>query len=67
MESGKVKIGEDVDLVGYNKKIVKTTITGIETFRKQMETAQAGDNVGLLLRSLQRDDVFRGTLKKTIM
>jgi elongation factor Tu len=62
IESGKVKIGEDVDLVGYNKKIQKSTITGIETFRKQMDTAQSGDNVGLLLRSLQRDDVFRGQI-----
>jgi len=62
IESGKVKVGEDVDLVGYNKKIIKTTITGIETFRKQLESGQAGDNVGMLLRSLQRDDVFRGQI-----
>jgi len=62
IESGKVKIGDEVDLVGYNKKIIKTTITGIETFRKQLDSGQAGDNVGLLLRSLQRDDVFRGQI-----
>jgi len=62
IESGKVKIGDDVDLVGYNKKVTKTTITGIETFKKQLESGQAGDNVGLLLRSLQRDDVFRGQI-----
>jgi len=62
IESGKVKIGDDVDLVGYNKKIIKTTITGIETFRKQLESGQSGDNVGMLLRSLQRDDVFRGQI-----
>lgn len=62
IESGKVKLGDEVDLVGYNKKNVRTTITGIETFRKQLESGQAGDNVGMLVRSLQRDDVFRGQI-----
>jgi elongation factor Tu len=62
IETGKVKVGEDVDLVGYSPKITKTTITGIETFRKQLDFAQAGDNVGLLVRSLQREDIFRGQI-----
>lgn len=62
IEAGKVKVGDEVDVVGYNKKITKTTITGIETFRKQLDSGQAGDNVGLLLRSLQREDVFRGQI-----
>ena len=46
--------------MGYSKKITKTTITGIETFRKSLDYGEAGDNIGLLLRSLQREDIFRG-------
>jgi len=60
IEQGKVKAGEDVELVGYSKKITKTTITGIETFRKSLDYGEAGDNIGMLVRSLTRDDVFRG-------
>lgn len=60
IDQGKCKIGDELELVGYYPKLVKTTITGIETFRKQMDTAEAGDNVGLLLRGLNRDDIQRG-------
>ncbi|EGR28781.1 hypothetical protein IMG5_168850 [Ichthyophthirius multifiliis] len=60
VDAGKVKVGEDVDVAGYAPKINRTTITGIETFRKQLDYAEAGDNVGLLLRGATRDDVRRG-------
>ncbi len=60
IEQGKIKVGEEIEVVGYSKKVTKTTITGIETFRKTLDYGEAGDNVGLLLRSLQREDVFRG-------
>jgi len=54
-------VGEDVELVGFGKR-VRTTITGVETFRKSMTEGEAGDNVGLLLRGLARNDVRRGML-----
>lgn len=60
VDTGKIKIGEDIEIVGYSNKVLKTTITGIETFRKQLDYAEAGDNVGLLLRGVTRDDVRRG-------
>lgn len=60
VDAGKVKIGEDIDIVGYSNKITKVTVTGIETFRKQLDYAEAGDNVGLLLRGVTREDVRRG-------
>ena len=60
IESGKVKVGEEVELLGYSRKKVKTTITGLETFRKQLDYGEAGDNIGLLVKSLTRDDITRG-------
>ncbi len=59
IEQGVIKVGDEIAIVGPNP-IAKTQITGIEMFRKSMDSAQAGDNVGLLLRGLKRDDVFRG-------
>lgn len=59
IEQGAIKVGDEISIVGPNP-IAKTQITGIEMFRKSMDSAQAGDNVGLLLRGLKRDDVFRG-------
>lgn len=47
-------------MVGYSDKTTKTTVTGLETFRKTLESGEAGDNCGVLLRGIQRDDVFRG-------
>jgi len=47
-------------LVGYSQKIVKSVITGIETFRKSLDYGEAGDNVGVLLRGLNRGDLLRG-------
>jgi len=56
---GKIKIGEEIEIVGL-KETKKTTVTGVEMFRKQLEDGQAGDNVGILLRGIEKDDVERG-------
>lgn len=60
VDSGKVKIGDEVELVGYSNKVMKTTVTGIETFKKQMDFGEAGDNIGLLLRGVTKNDARRG-------
>lgn len=59
IERGTVKIGEEVEIVGI-RDTQKTTVTGVEMFRKQLDSGQAGDNVGLLVRGLERTDVERG-------
>jgi len=59
IERGKVKIGETVELVGI-RNTRNTTVTGVEMFQKTLEEGLAGDNVGLLLRGVQKDDVERG-------
>ena len=60
IETGKIKIGDDVELVGYKRKATNTVVTGVEMFKKQMDYGQAGDNVGLLLRGVLKEDVRRG-------
>jgi len=60
IERGKVKINEEVELVGLRPEVKKTVVTGIEMFRKLLEEGQAGDNVGLLLRGVEKDDIERG-------
>jgi len=65
IERGKVKVGEEVELVGI-KDTSKTTVTGIEMFNKQLDEGMAGDNAGILLRGLKKEDVTRGqVLAKT--
>ncbi len=59
IERGQIKVGDEVEVVGL-KASAKTTITGVEMFRKQLNEGQAGDNVGLLVRGLERTDVERG-------
>ena len=59
VETGIVKVGEEVEIVGL-KDTTKTTVTGVEMFRKLLDQGQAGDNAGLLLRGTKRDDVERG-------
>ena len=59
IERGVIKVGDEVEVVGIIDT-VKTTVTGIEMFRKLLDQGQAGDNAGLLLRGLKRDDVQRG-------
>jgi len=60
VERGKIKIQEPVEIVGIAPKTQKTVVTGVEMFRKLLDDAQAGDNVGLLLRGIQKEDVERG-------
>ena len=59
VERGIVKVGEEVEIVGL-KDTVKTTVTGVEMFRKLLDSGQAGDNIGALLRGTKREDVERG-------
>jgi len=60
IERGVVKINEEVEIVGIRETSQKTTVTGIEMFRKLLDEGQAGENVGLLLRGTKREDVERG-------
>ena len=60
IERGTLKISEEVEIVGLTDEKKKTVVTGIEMFRKSLETAEAGDNAGLLLRGIQRDEIERG-------
>ena len=60
VERGTVKVNETVEIVGIKEKSQTTTVTGIEMFRKLLDTAEAGENVGLLLRGTKREDVERG-------
>ena len=59
IERGVIKVGEEIEVVGI-RDTQKTTVTGVEMFRKLLDQGQAGDNAGLLLRGLKRDDVQRG-------
>ena len=59
IERGMVKVGEEVEIVGL-KETRKTVVTGVEMFRKILEEGMAGDNVGCLLRGIEREDVERG-------
>ena len=56
-----MRTGDEVEILGINAPI-KTTVTGVEMFKKQLNEGQAGDNVGLLLRGTKRDNVVRGEL-----
>jgi elongation factor Tu len=60
IERGKVHTGEVVDIIGIKEKATSTTVTGVEMFRKLLDEGMAGDNVGLLLRGVKREDVERG-------
>ncbi|KAF2298650.1 hypothetical protein GH714_024494 [Hevea brasiliensis] len=61
VEQGTIKVGEEVEILGLMQGApLKTTVTGVEMFKKILDQGQAGDNVGLLLRGLKRDDVQRG-------
>ena len=60
VERGKLKVNEEVEIVGIKEKAIKTTVTGVEMFRKLLDYAEAGENVGLLLRGTKREEVERG-------
>ncbi len=60
IERGVVKVGEEVDIVGLRPEVGKTVVTGVEMFRKELDQGQAGDNVGLLLRGVDKTSIERG-------
>src|SRR5262249_59861640 len=60
VERGKAKVGDEVEIIGLMKAPRKTTVTGIEMFNKTLDEAVAGDNVGVLLRGIEKDQLERG-------
>jgi elongation factor Tu len=60
VERGVVKVGDEIEILGLTEEPKKTTVTGVEMFRKLLDYAEAGDNIGALLRGVSRDDVERG-------
>ncbi len=60
VERGIIKVGEEVEIVGIHEATAKTTVTGVEMFRKLLDQGEAGDNVGILLRGTKKDEVERG-------
>ncbi|MBD8679383.1 elongation factor Tu [Sphingomonas sp. CFBP 13720] len=60
VETGIVKVGEEVEIVGIHESVRKTVVTGVEMFRKLLDQGQAGDNIGALIRGVARDEVERG-------
>ena len=60
VEAGVIHLNDEVEIVGIKPEIQKTTVTGIEMFRKLLDEAQAGDNIGALLRGIKREDIVRG-------
>jgi elongation factor Tu len=59
IERGKIKVNEEVEIIGFDK-LTKSVVTGVEMFRKQMDEGQAGDNVGCLLRGIEKEGIERG-------
>ena len=60
VEKGTLKVGDTVEIVGLTEKTSEAVVTGVEMFHKQLEQAESGDNVGILLRGVQRDEISRG-------
>jgi elongation factor Tu len=60
IERGVIKVGEEVEIIGLMEEKKKTTVTGVEQFRREMKEGKAGDNVGCLLRGVRREDIERG-------
>ncbi|MFG0251761.1 MAG: elongation factor Tu [Phycisphaerales bacterium JB038] len=60
IERGMVKVGEDVEIVGIHSETRKTVVTGVEMFNKTLDEGMAGDNVGCLLRGIEKDEIERG-------
>ncbi len=60
VEQGQIKTGEEVEIVGIHKETAKTVVTGVEMFRKLLDSGQAGDNIGALLRGVKREEIERG-------
>jgi len=60
IETGVINVGEEVEILGMQEEKLKSTVTGVEMFRKLLDTGEAGDNVGLLLRGIDKDKIRRG-------
>ena len=60
VERGIVKVQDEIEIVGLSKESKKSVVTGVEMFRKLLDQAEAGDNIGVLLRGIQRDEIERG-------
>jgi len=60
VERGKIKVGDEVEIVGLKPEAEKTVVTGVEMFRKTLDEGEAGDNIGVLLRGVERDEIERG-------
>ena len=60
IEQGICKVGEEIEIVGMREEKMKSVITGVEMFRKELDSGQAGDNAGLLLRGVDKKDIWRG-------
>ena len=60
VEQGTIKVGEEVEIVGIRPKLQKSVVTGVEMFRKLLDQGQAGDNIGVLLRGIRREEIERG-------
>ena len=65
IDRGIVKVNDEIEIVGIKEKIQKAVVTGVEMFRKQLDEGLAGDNVGVLLRGIQRDEIERGMTPTT--
>jgi len=60
VERGRVKVGDEVEIVGLTHEVRKTVVTGVEMFRKTLDVGEAGDNIGVLLRGVEKDELRRG-------
>jgi elongation factor Tu len=65
IEQGQIEVGKEIEIVGITDKVEKTTVTGLEMFLKVLDFAQAGDNAGVLLRGVKREEVERGQVLAT--
>jgi elongation factor Tu len=65
IEQGQIEVGKEIEIVGITDKVEKTTVTGLEMFLKVLDFAQAGDNAGVLLRGVKREEVQRGQVLAT--
>jgi elongation factor Tu len=60
IETGVINVGEEIEIIGMREENMKSTVTGVEMFRKLLDRGEAGDNVGLLLRGVEKKDIWRG-------
>jgi elongation factor Tu len=60
VERGHIKVGEEVEIIGLSTEVLKTVVTGVEMFNKTLDEARAGDNAGVLLRGIKKDELARG-------